>query len=105
MANSGNGSDSKNVVLKVNDVNMAQKIVQVDPGKSQYIDFTFTENTPGTYAVTVEGQTADLQVQAAPAQAPAAGGSSIPVMVIIAAGILLVIVLAVILVMRQRQNY
>ncbi len=55
VANSGNGSDSKNVVLKVNDVNMAQQVVQVDPGKSQYINFTFTENTPGTYAVVVEG--------------------------------------------------
>ena len=101
--NSGNGSDSKNVVLKVNDVNMAQQVVQVDPGKSQYINFTFTENTPGTYSVIVEGQTATLQVQAAPAQA-AGGSSSIPVMVIIAAGVLLAIVLVVILIMRQRRD-
>ncbi|MGD0355485.1 MAG: putative Ig domain-containing protein [Dehalococcoidia bacterium] len=105
VVNSGNGSDSKNIVLKVNDINMAQQVVQVDPGKSQYINFTFTENTPGTYSVTVEDQTANLQVQAAPAQAPAAGGSSIPVMVIIAAGVLLVIVLVVLLIVRQRQNY
>ena len=104
VVNSGNGSDSKNVVLKVNDVNMAQQVVQLDPGKSQYIDFTFTENTPGTYSVIVEGQTATLQVQAAPAQAPAGGSSSIPVMVIIAAGVLLVIVLVVLLVMRRRQD-
>jgi hypothetical protein len=92
-------------VLKVNDINMAQQVVQVDPGKSQYINFTFTENTPGTYNVNVEDQTANLQVQAAPAQAPAAGGSSIPVMVIIAAGVLLVIVLVVLLIVRQRQDY
>jgi hypothetical protein len=104
VVNSGNGSDSKNVVLKVNDLNMAQQVVQVDPGKSQYINFTFTENTPGAYTVTVEGQTSNLQVQAAPTQAPAGGSSSIPVMVIIAAGVLLVIVLVAVLVMRGRQD-
>jgi subtilase family serine protease len=103
--NSGTGNDQKNVVLKVNDKNAAQKIIQVEPGKSQLIDFTFTENTAGTYTVNVEGMTATIQVQAAPAPAPAASGSSIPVMVIIAAGALLVIVLVVILIMRSRQNY
>jgi hypothetical protein len=106
VVNGGSSGDAQNIVLKVNGRNAAQKIVTVDPGKSQIIDFTFTENTAGSYTVNVQDLTAMLQVQAAPASAPAAAnGLSMPVIIIIAAGILLVIVLAVMLIARQRQDY
>jgi hypothetical protein len=106
LVNTGTIEGAKTVVLKVNDSNAAQKEITLTPGKSQLVSFTVSKTEPGSYNVSIEGQSASFEV----ASGGAAGkeqpsGLSIPVMIIIGAGCLLVLILVIVLIVRQRSSY
>jgi hypothetical protein len=105
LANGGTAENSEAVVLKVNDVNEAQQVVTLSPGKSQVVNFIVAKATPGTYNVGVEGLTSSFQVQgSAAAGSQPDNGTSWPILGIIAVCGLLVIVFVIVLVRRQTSS-
>ncbi|MGA9049764.1 MAG: Ig domain-containing protein [Dehalococcoidia bacterium] len=102
LSNGGTAENSESVVLKVNDVNESQQVVNLSPGKSQVVDFKVAKATPGTYNISVEGLTSNFIVQGSAAAGNQPDNvSSLPVLAIIAVCGLLVIVFVIVLVRRQ----
>jgi hypothetical protein len=106
LVNTGTIEGAKTVVLKVNDSNAAQKEITLTPGKSQLVSFTVSKTEPGSYNVSIEGQSASFEVASGgTAGKEQPSGLSIPVMIIIGAGCLLVLILVIVLIVRQRSSY
>ena len=108
MRNNSSLTDSKSIILRVNNKNEAQEIVTLDPGKSQIISFPVKRNSTGTYKVSVEGLSGSFEVTGASAKA---GGQPVDMSLIIvaslfSAGLLLIVVLIILLVRRSsRESY
>ena len=102
LANGATAENSEAVVLKVNDVNEAQQVVTLSPGKSQIVDFVVAKATPGTYSVGVEGLTSSFQVQgSAAAGSQPDNGTSWPVLGVIVVCGLLVVVFVIVTIVRK----
>lgn len=63
VTNSGSGSGVYNAVLSIDTVRSDSKSVHLEPGASQSISFSLTENTPGTYEVEIGDASAKLTVK------------------------------------------
>ena len=63
VTNSGSGSGVYNAVLSIDTVRSDSKSVHLEPGTSQTISFSLTENTPGTYEVEIGDASAKLTVK------------------------------------------
>ncbi len=102
LVNGGTAETSQAVVLKVNDVNEAQQVVSLAPGKSQVVNFEVARATPGAYNVSVEGLSSSFQVQAGAAGGNQPdNGTSWPVLGVIAVGGLLVIVFVIVSITKK----
>ena len=89
-------------MLKVNDVNEAQQVVSLTPGKSQVVNFEVARATPGAYNVSVEGLSSSFQVQAGAASGNQPdNGTNWPVLGVIAVGGLLVIVFVIVSITKK----
>ena len=101
VSNSGGSEGSYTVVLKINGVSEAEKQVTLSPGKTQGVTFTINKQTPGSYSVSIAGQSASFTVNSPPPPAEAPKISlPLPLIAIGAAVILLIII--IVLALRRR---
>ncbi|MFH1003219.1 MAG: CARDB domain-containing protein, partial [Chloroflexota bacterium] len=62
VTNSGDAAGSYEVVLKINGVTEGTQEIALDAGQSQEVTFTTQKDTPGSYAVDVNGANGSFQV-------------------------------------------
>lgn len=103
VANSGGAEGSYNAVLKINDVDEAQKQVTLGPKGKQEITFTASQETIGNYSVAIGGESSSFKVSA-PGQAARSNWSWLLIGGI-AAGILLIVFIIIVLLRRRAYNY
>jgi len=103
VANNGGTEGSYNAVLKINDVDEAQKQVTLGPKGKQEITFTTSQETIGNYSVAIAGESSSFKVSA-PGQAARSNWSWLLIGGI-AAGILLIVFIIIVLLRRRAYNY
>jgi len=103
VANNGGTESSYNAVLKINDVDEAQKQVTLGPKGKQEITFTTSQETIGNYSVAIDGESSSFKVSA-PGQAARSNWSWLLIGGI-AAGVLLIVFIIVVLLRRRAYNY
>jgi uncharacterized membrane protein len=104
IANSGGTESSYNAVLKINDVDEAQKQVTLGPKGKQEITFTTSQETAGSYDVNVGDTSGSFEVST-PATAPSGSKQSWLIFGTIGVVILLLIFLVIALLRRRAYNY
>jgi hypothetical protein len=104
IANSGGTEGSYNAVLKINDVDEAQKQVTLGPKGKQEITFTTSQETAGSYDVNVGDTSGSFKVSM-PDTASPGKKLSWPLVGGIAVVILLLIFLVIALLRRRAYNY
>ncbi|MCJ7654043.1 MAG: hypothetical protein MUO97_01875 [Dehalococcoidia bacterium] len=104
VTNSGGTESSYNAVLKINDVDEAQKQVTLEPKGKQEITFTTSQETAGSYDVTVGDTSGSFKVSM-PDTASPGKKLSWPLVGGIAGGVLLIVFLIIVLLRRRAYYY
>ena len=70
VANTGNLAGSHEVILKIDNVEVATEDITLAGGASETVTFTISKDTDGTYIVGIDGLAATFEVKPAPTPPP-----------------------------------